>query len=682
MNPVPTFGHGWELHQAGDLRGAEDVYRRCLRSEPRHARVWFALGQLCVADQRLAEAVACFRQALEISPSETEGHFHLGNAFLQQGQLPEAEAAFRRCLALKPDHAPARGNLGFVLGELDRLAEARACYEHVLAQRPDLAEIHHNLGNILREQTHYEQALVSYQKALQLRPEYAKAFINRGICLVAMGRIDEAIRDLEHGVELMPDLADAHTSLGAALCVQHRFEEAAAHYRQALALKPDHAEAAWNQSLLWLLQGDYERGWPAYEARWRCKRTTTLPGFQQPRWDGSALAGRTIVLFGEQGLGDTLHFVRYAPLVKARGGRVILNCQNALCKLLSRSPGIDGLVGWGATPPKFDVWLPLLSLPAVFGTTLETISAGGPYVFADPALAAHWRRELAPVRGLRVGIAWQGSPRHPWDRHRSAALEHFEPLAKIPGVHLISLQKNFGSEQLRAVRERVPVLSLGDLLDETSGPFMDTAAVIANLDLVISVDTAIAHLAGAMGKPVWLALTYTPDWRWLLGRADNAWYPSARLFRQQSFGDWVGVFHQIARELAPLAKQPPVRPIQLECSPAELLDRIAFLEAQCELLRDPDELQKTRAALADLCAIRQAALPASAELADVVSQLKKVHVRIHDIAAQIRRGDDGKVGQLPQELFQSFHNQHERRTELMRLLSKRLECTGFPLIAN
>jgi hypothetical protein len=553
----------------------------------------------------------------------------------------------------------------------------------VLAQRPDLAEMHQNLGNILRDQGQHEQALESYQKALQLRPEYAKAFINRGIALVAMGRIDEAIRDLEHGVELAPDLADAHTSLGAALCVEQRFEEAADHYRQALTLKPDQAEAAWNQSLLWLLQGDYERGWPAYEARWRCKRTTPLPNFHQPRWDGSALAGRTILFFGEQGLGDTLHFARYAPLVKARGGRVILYCQNALCKLLTRSPGVDGLVGWGATLPKFDCWQALMSLPAVFGTTLETIPASCPYVFADLDLAAHWRRELAPVRGLRVGIAWQGSPRHPWDRHRSVTLDQFEPLAHVPGVHLISLQKNLGTEQVRAANDRFPVLSLGNLLDEASGPFMDTAAVIANLDLVISVDTALAHLAGAMGKPVWLALTYTPDWRWLLHRADNRWYPSARLFRQPSFGDWLGVFRQIAQELAALAKDPPARPIYLESSPAELLDRIAFLESQADQLHDPLELQRIQAALADLNAVRQQALSESADdLSTMLKQLKDVHIRIHVIAAELRCCEENAKVQWRLELLQSFHQESEQRVEFMRAINRAFACADLPLTGS
>ena len=678
MQPA-TFARGWELHQAGDLRAAEEIYRGVLRAEPRNGKIWFALAQLCQTDQRLVEAVACVRQALEVEPADADRCFLLGNLLLQQGQPKDAESAYRDCLKLRRDHPLALGNLGFVLAELDHLDEAKACYEQALKIRPDLAEVHHNLGNVLREQGQLDAALACYQTALQRRPEYAKAFINRGIALVAMGRIDDAIRDLQHGVQLKPDLADAHISLGAALCVQQRFEEATDHYQQALALMPDHAEAAWNQSLLWLLQGDYERGWPAYEARWRCKRTTPLPTFEQPRWDGSPLDGRTILLHGEQGLGDTLHFVRYAPMVKARGGRVIVHCQNALCRLLARSPGIDGLVGWGATPPKFDVWLPLMSLPTVFHTTLDTIPASIPYVSADPALVMHWRRELAPVRGLRVGIAWQGSPRHAWDRHRSVSLEHFEPLAKIAGIHLISLQKNLGSEQLRALQGRVPVLSLGDLVDEASGPFMDTAAIIANLDLVVSIDTAVAHLAGAMGKPVWLALTFTPDWRWLLGRADNLWYPSARLFRQPSLGDWPSVFRQIADSVAIMAASHSVhRPIYLETSPAELLDRIALLEVQNEKTQDATERQKMNAELADLTTMRLEAVPAIAELSELVAQLKSAHGRIRELSAEIRQCEaTQEFGSRFVKLSRAFYQESENRVKLRQAINRALNYTGI-----
>ncbi len=676
--PEP-FARGWEYHQARDYARAEEVYRGLLRAEPRNGKVWFALAQLCEAERRFTEAAACFRQALEIDPREAEGHFQLGNVLSQQRQVADAEASYRRCIQLRPDHVGALVNLGFVLGEQERLDEARACYEDALKHRPDLAEAHHNLGNVLREQGRLDQALASYEQALRFRPEYAKAYVNRGVALVAAGRFDDAIASLRHGVELNPNGADAHTSLGAALSATRRLDEAVAHYDRALELAPDHVEAEWNRSLVWLQRGDYERGWPAYESRWRCKRTVPHPPFEPPRWDGSPLEGRTILLYGEQGLGDVLHFVRYAPLVKAKGaGRVILMCQNALVRLLARTPGIDGWVGWGATPPPFDVWCPLMSLPTLFHTTVKTIPAQVPYVFPDPELVAHWGRQLGSARGFRVGISWQGSPRHAWDRHRSCPLEAFEPLARVPGVHLISLQKGAGAEQLRALGGRFPVLSLGEMLDEASGPFLDTAAVLTHLDLLICVDTALAHLAGAMARPAWLALIFAPDWRWLLDRDDNPWYPTLRLFRQERPGDWASVFRRMAAELPKEVKaRPPVRPVYVEVPAGELLDKITILEIKTERIGDVAKLANVRAELAALALVRREALPPSPRLDELAAQLKAVNERLWEIEDEIRdceRRQD--FGPRFVELARSVYQQNDRRAALKRqvndLLGSRL----------
>jgi hypothetical protein len=284
-----------------------------------------------------------------------------------------------------------------------------------------------------------------------------------------------------------------------------------------------------------------------------------------------------------------------------------------------------------------------MSLPTLFDTRLETVPADVPYVFPDPDLVSHWGRQLSPVRGFRVGISWQGSPRHAWDRHRSCPLELFEPLARVPGVHLISLQKGPGSEQLRALDGRFPVLSLGELLDEASGPFMDTSAVLTHLDLVICVDTALAHLAGAMARPAWLALIYSPDWRWLLDRDDNPWYPTLGLFRQERPGDWSGVFRRMAEELPKeVAARPPVRPISVEVSPGELLDEITILEIKSERIADLAKLRNVRTELAGLAAVRQDALPKSAELDDLTSRLKAVNERLWDIEDAIRRCEQGQ----------------------------------------
>jgi hypothetical protein len=299
---------------------------------------------------------------------------------------------------------------------------------------------------------------------------------------------------------------------------------------------------------MWLLTGDFERGWAEYQWRWKAEQCQWRD-FSQPLWDGRPLEGRTILLHAEQGLGDTIQFVRYAALVKQRGGGVVVECPTPLLSLLASCERIDRLMGRGDELPAFDLQAPLLSLPGIFHTSLDTIPADGPYLFADPGLVGRWRQELGGIAGFKIGIAWQGNPKNPDDRNRSIPLSDFEPLAGCSAVRLLSLQKEAGTEQLQKVAGRFPVIDLGSRLDEAAGAFMDTAAVMMNLDLVVTSDTAIAHLAGALGVPVWVAISFVPDWRWLLDRSDSPWYPTMRLFRQTRLGDWAGVFEEIKAAL-------------------------------------------------------------------------------------------------------------------------------------
>jgi hypothetical protein len=430
---------------------------------------------------------------------------------LAQGQPDEAAASYRQALRLQPDYAEAHNNLGVALKRQARLDEAAACFRRALRHKPD-AEVLNNLGDTLREQ----------------------------------GKPAKAVASLRQAVRLQPNHATARNNLGVALEKQGRLEEALACYQKALYLQPDYAQAHLNRSLLWLMAGRYEQGWPEYEWRWR------LPGYALspcalPRWDGSPLGGRTILLRAEQGLGDTLQFVRYAALLKRQGATVLLECQGPLRTLLAGCPGIDRLVARGESPPA-DVQAPLLSLPALLGTTLASVPAPVPYLYADPGLVAHWAEQLRVMRGFKIGIAWQGSKAYLDDRGRSIPLAEFAPLAQERGVRLISLQKGLGAEQLRQVAGQFPVLDLGSRLDE-AGAFLDTAAALKSLDLVVACDTALGHLAGALAVPVWLALPYVPDWRWLLRRDDSPWYPTVRLFRQHRLGDWQGVFERMAAEV-------------------------------------------------------------------------------------------------------------------------------------
>jgi hypothetical protein len=320
-----------------------------------------------------------------------------------------------------------------------------------------------------------------------------------------------------------------------------------ASYEQALRIEPDYVPARWNRALASLLLGNFEQGWVEYEWRWKRKQQPQR-SFRQALWDGRELSGRTILLHAEQGLGDTLQFIRYAPLVKERGGRVIVECQPSLLELLGSCRGIDVLEAQGSALPEFDVQAPLLSLPRILGTSLATIPANVPYVVADAELVGRCRQELEAVPGFRIGIAWQGSTMHKRDRQRSLPLGRFEPLARLPGVRLLSLQVGAGADQLRDLGDRFPIADLGGRFDPWS--LRDAAAVISVLDLVISVDSAMAHLAGALGVPIWLLLPFASDWRWLLEREDSPWYPTMRLFRQSEPGDWDGVFDRVTNALA------------------------------------------------------------------------------------------------------------------------------------
>jgi hypothetical protein len=317
--------------------------------------------------------------------------------------------------------------------------------------------------------------------------------------------------------------------------------------QRALRIKPDFIDAHWSLALNLLLLGDFERGWPEYE--WLSPQTLL-----QPVWDGGSLKGRSILIYGEGGLGDQIQFVRYAPVVKRYGGTVIVSCRKPLLPLLASCPGIDELVATGSALPAFDVQAPLMSLPWILKTSLSTVPADIPYLFADPRLQDKWQRRLRRYPGFQIGIAWQGNPEFLKDCPRSIPFVHFAPLAGLAGVRLLSLQKGAGIEQLEAAAMQFPVTVLGSGLDKRGGAFMDTAAVMKNLDLVITSDTAIAHVAGALGVPVWVALSHGAEWRWLLEREDSPWYPSMRLFRQTRPGDWEGVFARMAQELSKRVK--------------------------------------------------------------------------------------------------------------------------------
>jgi hypothetical protein len=407
------------------------------------------------------------------------------------------------------------------------------------AEAYELAKLHHQAQR-------FAEAESLYRRVLSLQPSFPECLNNLGAALLNQDKLDEAMECLNQAVALDPNHAGALANIGNTLREMGRAEDAVMALRKAAALQPRDANIHWNLSLALLLTGQFEEGWPAFEARRGVRHVPMHREVTKPHWTGQQFQGQTLLIHEEQGYGDMIQFVRYVPLAKARGGEVIVTCRPPLRRLLKSQCGIKQLISDGDPVPSFDLQSPIITLPLIFGTTVGTIPANVPYIKADANLAEGWRRAIAQLpRALNVGLAWAGSPQHPRDSKRSMQLQSLQPLLSIAGARFLSLQKQ-GSNNMA---------SESGFLDWTGrlNDFAATAALIANLDIIISVDTAIAHLAGAMGKAVCLLLPFNPDWRWLLNRSDSPWYPTMRLFRQQRPGDWQTPVRQVADELQKLA---------------------------------------------------------------------------------------------------------------------------------
>jgi tetratricopeptide (TPR) repeat protein len=453
-----------------------------------------------------------------------------------------------RAIALKPDFVAAYNDLGIALSNVKRTAEALANYDQAIALKPDFAEAYSNRGMLLGALKRPADALTSYDQAIALNPNFAMAYNNRCNALLDLNRPAEALASCDKAIALNPGLAIAYYNRGNALQDLRRYADALASYDQAIALVPDFAEANWNKSLCLLLMGRFEQGWRQYEWRKRRDEPVATRTFPQPFWLGDQdLAGKTLFIWWEQGLGDTLQFFRYATLAQARGAKVIFSVQQSLFELLKQiGPSIE-IIGENDVPNNFDYHCPLLSLPLALGTTLETVPAQQQYLKADENLRRAWAARLPAKTKPRIGLVWSGRPDHKNDHNRSIELEQFRPILS-PDADWVCLQKEIREKDLAVLQHFGRVAFFGDELRD----FSDTAALLDLMDLVITVDTGVAHLAGAMGKPVWILLPYNPDWRWLLDRHDSPWYPSARLFRQQQIGNWTGVIDQVKDQLRSL----------------------------------------------------------------------------------------------------------------------------------
>jgi tetratricopeptide (TPR) repeat protein len=556
LQPTASLAHlnlGILLQEFGSPVKAIASYERAVQQDPQNEEAHYRLGSVLHQQGQLHSAGVHYEKTLERNPDHFGALINLAGVRRVEGQLADATALCERALRLEQQMPPETcdvGNLHTNLGNLyqlqGRMSESIACYRRALGSRPDDVEALCNLGNALREQQQLDEALSCLQRAMELQPDAPATINNLGALYHDLGRLSEAQRFFERAVELEPRNAKFHANLGTVLLDQHCAIEC---YERALRLQPDDSQALCSRGMSWLSLGNFLPGWAGYEHRVDCPQFNTAR-FPQPLWDGSPLGGRTLLIHGEQGLGDTLQFIRYVNRVESHGGKVIIGVQAALVPLLAQS-GFTGLLPKELPLPPFDVHAPLMSLPHIFQTDIETVPCDIPYLCAEPALVETWRGELDPYDGLKVGIAWQGRANYRFDRLRSIPLEEFAPLAR-PGVRLLSLQKGPGAEQLAALEGRFDIVDWGRRIDNTGGAFLDTAAVMKNLDLVITSDTSIAHLAGALGVPVWVALSAMADWRWIIDRDDSPWYPTMRLFRQSQLDQWPEVFQRMAAALAEL----------------------------------------------------------------------------------------------------------------------------------
>jgi tetratricopeptide (TPR) repeat protein len=512
---------------------------------------------------RLAESMDLFRRLLAADPGNFDALHGMGIVLGQMGNFDEGLGFIEQACDIRPQSAHAYFNRGLTLNKLRRYQEALASFDRAISLQPDHAGAYFNRGITLQERERYEDAVTSYDRAISLRPDFTEALFSRGNVFQELRRYEDAVTSYDRTIALRPTLAEAHFNRGNALRNLRRYDDALAAFDRAISLRPDYVKAIYNKSLLLLLLGNYGEGWPLHEWRWKEGPMQKLVrNLKQPLWLGDRpLAGKTILLYFEQGLGDVIQFVRYAPMVSALGAEVILEVPPSLVSLLRTLEGTYTFITHGDRYPDFDLHCPLMSLPLAFKTTLSTIPASSSYLYADPQKARPWARRLQDFQGLRVGLVWAG--RAPSevpnataiDARRSLHLSSFAPLRHVPGVHYFSLQKGPSASQLDELRrEGWPGPEIIDYTEELND-WADTAALMENLDLVISCDTSTAHLAGAMGKPTWILNRYDGCWRWLVDREDSPWYPSVRLFRQEQSDDWSGIMSRIRSELLRLERQ-------------------------------------------------------------------------------------------------------------------------------
>ena len=652
-------GKGAILHDLGRAEDAFEAYRALASASPADATAWYNCGAILAARGEHAAACEYFDKALVCDPHYGKALYGVAAALQKLGRPEEALAV---C-----DNAPADFDAWFLRGNilysLSRAEEALAAFGKALALKPGDPGALCNKGETLRQLGRFPEAAAALGEALAQNPRSVQAMLGLGIIEFKYARLEEALRYFNAALEADPACATAYTGRGLALQELGRFGEAMADFERSLALNPELVEGRSNLGALQLLLGDFEKGWEGFEYRklWGnlCKADAATVW---PAWNGEPAAGKKLLVLDEAGHGDLFMIARYLPMLAEQGASVTFKCRPRLVDLMKSVRGVRTVAG---TEPdeRFDYQVYLFSLPRLFRTRTDTIPGRVPYIEADPALAAEWRERLGSG-GFKIGIAWQGDPDPKVDMSRAAPLEVFAPLAAIPNVRLISLQKGFGTDQLAGCGGTVE--TLGEDFDAGPAAFVDTAAVMANLDLIVSVDTSVAHLAGAMGRPLFVALKHIPEWRWQMERPCSPWYPTARLFRQPMRGDWGSVFADIAQAVEAMAGS-RMPPLEIPAAVGELFDKIAILEIKAERIPDAGKRANVEHELALLQDLKRSRGLSRAGLARLTAELKRTNSALWDIEDAIRRCErQGDFGPPFIELARSVYKENDKRSELKR----------------
>lgn len=533
------------------ISNEEAQLRDIIEADPEHAQAFCNLAVLYLNDGKLDDSQKLFEKSLTLSPNAPDTLLNYAVLLSQNGDFRTAEELLRRALSIQPDYVVAWSNLGYVLSELERFEEAEQALRQALTINPDYPVALLNITVPLQKRGAFAESEKLLRHLLTLEPGHIDAALNLFVCLFSQRRGTDAENVLRQIISNQPDCAEAMSKLGIYLFQQDNFTEAEEWLKKAYEISGESPESAFDLSTFLLLRGHYREGFRLYESRFRVKYNNNPQRFAQTAWDGSGLDGKTILVHAEQGFGDILQCARYLPLIQQRGGRVILETRSELYRLFAQSKLADLLFIEGDPLPEFDTYIPFMSLPHVFRTDVDSIPQNMPYLSVSSELDTEWGKHISEISGFRVGLVWAGNPLHKNDDARSISLEQLTPLGSLPGVQIISLQKGSGEAQIP--HSPFPMYALGDRIQD----FADTAAILNHLDLLVCVDTSIAHLAGAMNVRTCLLLAKSPDWRWLLDRSDSPWYPSLRLFRQQQSESWKSVIDEVAQYILKFMQQPP-----------------------------------------------------------------------------------------------------------------------------